>query len=106
MCSKRCLRGGLFFIKSKYNGSILEVLGSCISGFSQFWSYDNGYFVNANCGKVMAVCGGPIKPKADIVQHIRLSRRMTMSQRWGIDHHDYIHMKHRPNLVLELQGSK
>ncbi|RCH89092.1 hypothetical protein CU097_003573, partial [Rhizopus azygosporus] len=43
-------------------------------GFSQFWSYDNGYFVNAKRGKVMAVCESSIKPKADIVQHIRLPR--------------------------------
>ncbi|CEI98781.1 hypothetical protein RMCBS344292_12881 [Rhizopus microsporus] len=81
MYSKRYLCEGLFFIKSKHNGSILEALSGCISdgipiivdeedfqkGFNQFWSYDNGYFVNAKRSKVIAVYDGPIKPKADIV---------------------------------------
>lgn len=128
--------GPLYFIRSKFNGRVLDVeygstevsvLSVCIHPIkrvaqddakiivytqkgedclNQLWYYEDGYFINAKSAKVLDIRGGQMDPEAEIIQYAQKMTEEAANQRWGIDGDGYIYCEAREDLVLDIQGGE
>ncbi|RCH99040.1 hypothetical protein CU097_014592 [Rhizopus azygosporus] len=114
------LAGRRFYIKSQFNGRVLDVEGASTEddapvivytqkyddNLNQLWRYENGYFVNVNSAKVLDIRGGQMDPESEIIQYSQKVYEEAVNQRWNIDEEGYIYIEARPDLVLDIQGAE
>ncbi|KAI8061524.1 ricin B lectin domain-containing protein [Gilbertella persicaria] len=110
----------LFFIKSQFNGRVLDVEDGSTEdeaniivyhqkyedSFNQLWRYEDGYFINAKSAKVLDISGGEMNPESQIIQYSQKDYEEAANQRWQIDEEGYIFCMARPDLVLDIQGGE
>ncbi|KAG1449494.1 hypothetical protein G6F56_008626 [Rhizopus delemar] len=109
---------GLFYIKSQFNGRVLDVEDGSTEddapiivysqkfddNLNQLWRYEDGYFINYKSAKALDIRGGQMDPESQIIQYERKEYEEAANQRWGIDEEGYIFCEARPDLVLDIQG--
>ncbi|KAG1152858.1 hypothetical protein G6F37_004662 [Rhizopus arrhizus] len=112
--------GRLFFIKSQFNGRVLDVEDGSTEDdaniivyeqkyedcLNQLWRYENGYFINAKSAKVLDIRGGEMQPESQIIQYAQKMVEEAANQRWAMDGEGYIFCEARPDLVLDIQGAE
>ncbi|KAF7723833.1 hypothetical protein EC973_001558 [Apophysomyces ossiformis] len=109
-----------YFIKSQFNGRVLDVEGGSLEDeaniivyhqkesdfLNQLWRYEDGYFINAQSAKVLDISGGEMEPESQIIQYARKDEFEASNQRWEIDEDGYIYCIARPDLVLDIQEAR
>ncbi|OZJ05655.1 hypothetical protein BZG36_01516 [Bifiguratus adelaidae] len=110
---------GFFFIKSLYNGHVVDVGGgSKKSGASvhlwkkkdtdyanQAWCHHDGYLINRNSGLVLDVSGEELALNRPLIQYMKKSRSEAENQRFGYKD-GYIYCLANPDMVLDVKGEK
>ncbi|KAI9351691.1 ricin B lectin domain-containing protein [Pilaira anomala] len=112
--------GPLYYIKSKFNGRVIDVRKGSTEDEAkiivytqkkndcknQLWSYENGYLINAKSGKALDIDGGKIENEADLIQYSQKTSGDTSNQKFGITNEGHIYVQSQPDLVLDIKGAK
>ncbi|KAG2204978.1 hypothetical protein INT47_002602 [Mucor saturninus] len=112
--------GPLYFIKSQFNGRVLDVdEGSTEDDAkiivytqktddcsNQLWYFEDGYFINAKSAKALDIRGGEMESESQIIQYAQKMTEEAANQKWGIDGDGYIYCQAREDLVLDIEGGE
>ncbi|KAI9483829.1 MAG: ricin B lectin domain-containing protein [Benjaminiella poitrasii] len=114
------MSGTLYFIKSQFNGRVLDVEEGSTEDeanvivytqkyedcLNQLWRYEDNYLINANSAKALDISGGEMQPESSIIQYAQKASEEAANQKWEIDGEGYIFCSARPDLVLDIQGAE
>ncbi|KAG2236255.1 ricin B lectin domain-containing protein [Thamnidium elegans] len=112
--------GPLYFIKSQFNGRVLDVDEGSTEDeakvivysqkgedcLNQLWRFEDGYIINANSAKALDISGGEMNPEAEIIQFSQKMVEEAANQKWGMDEEGYIFCEARDDLVLDIAGAE